>query len=291
MEKGWWVVRISADPSWAEELAGALTQRYAMGAEIQEDGILLYVPSEVPDAGWQGDLEGFLSTWAHTLKLPAKPTLTISFCPDQDWNARWKEGFKPLRVGRRFVVAPTWEAYDPEPGDRVLWIDPGRAFGTGHHETTRLCLRWLEDVCPGQDAEESLSLLDVGTGSGILAIAASLLGCTPVVGVDNDPEAIEVARENLQANPEAGSLVFVHGSVDNVEGDFHRVVANIQAEPLLQMAAQLVPKVKKGGRLALSGVLIEHARRVRDAYESLGMRCLNGHQDGQWCLLDFTPEA
>jgi len=288
MEKGWWVVRISCDPAWTDELAGAVAGMFQGGVEIRDNGLVFYLSHETHGAGWRETLERFLAHWAETLGLPVRPDVQVDFCPDQDWNARWKEGFKPLRVGRRFVVAPTWETYHPDPGDRVLWIDPGRAFGTGHHETTRLCLRWLEDVCDRGDAQGPLSLLDVGTGSGILAMGAALLGCRPVVGVDNDPEAVQVARENLAANPAAAHVVLMHGSVEDVQGDFHLVVANIQADPLMAMAPRLVAKVKKRGRLALSGILGEQAQRVTEAYEALGLACRDRRDDGEWCLLELS---
>ena len=186
-----------------------------------------------------------------------------------------KSHFKPLRVGRRFLIVPTWEDANPTVEDLVIRMDPGRAFGTGHHETTRLCLRWLEEWAEGRRDLRSRSVLDVGTGSGILAIAAALLGVDRATGVDNDPEAIEVARENIELNALSERVCAMEGSVGDVDGTFDAVLANIQANPLVEMATSLGDRVATGGRLVLSGVLIEQRESVLSAFERTGRRFLD----------------
>ena len=133
-----------------------------------------------------------------------RSSLAVSEIPDEDWSRTWKEHFKPLRVGRRFLVSPTWEKVHCDPERLIIRIDPGRAFGTGHHESTRLCLEWLESCRELDPGSARMSLLDLGTGSGILAIGAALLGFAEVVGIDNDPEAVEVAKENVIAERAVG---------------------------------------------------------------------------------------
>jgi ribosomal protein L11 methyltransferase len=170
-------------------------------------------------------------------------------------------------------------------------MDPGRAFGTGHHETTRLCLEWLEDCSEALQASGRLlgqtSLLDVGTGSGILCMAAALLGFQPVTGIDNDPEAIEVALENLELNRLSSRVELREATVAETSGRYAVVIANIQTIPLVEMASDMVRCLAPSGKLGLSGILLEQQDEVRTAYEGLGLRCVETRTAGEWCLLAF----
>ncbi len=284
---GWWVAEVPCRADFAEELAAVLAERFAVGVQVEDALVRLYLPAHHAPADWKHVLENTVEHFRSAWGLPPTDPVRYGFCEDVDWNAKWKEGLTPLRVGRRLVIVPTWELYTPEPEDLVLTIDPGMAFGTGHHETTRLCLRWLEDVMGDWRGPSPPSLLDVGTGSGILAMAGALLGFHPVVGVDNDPEAVAVAEENLGMNPKAASVRFLVGSADEVAETFDVVVANIQAGPLVAMAESLGRKVKPEGRLGLCGVLSEHADSVVARYEPLGFEMLRRWQDGEWVLIEF----
>ena len=210
---------------------------------------------------------------------------------DDDWADRWKDHFKPLRVGKHFLVCPSWEECNAGPDDRVISMDPGRAFGTGHHETTRLCLEWLEDCSGALQASGRLqgraSLLDVGTGSGILCMAAALLGFQPVLGIDNDPEAIEVALENLELNRLSSRVELREATVAEISDRYTVVIANIQSIPLVEMAPDMVRRLAPSGKLGLSGILLEQQDEVRTAYESLGLRWVETRTAGEWCLLAF----
>ena len=183
----------------ADILAVEFAERFGVSVEFISGGIRVYLDS----ARFAEEEEHIRQIVRSASARSEEGTvgLALSRIPDEDWSQTWKAHFKPLRVGRRFLVSPTWELVPSGPERLVIRIDPGRAFGTGHHETTRLCLEWLED-CPRELDFNSapLSLLDVGTGSGILAIGAALLGFQSVVGIDNDPEAIEVAEENIVLN-------------------------------------------------------------------------------------------
>jgi len=191
-----------------------------------------------------------------------------------------------LRVGRRFLVCPTWDNSEPGAGDRVILMDPGRAFGTGHHETTRLCLEWLEDWTES-NRPDTMSLLDLGTGSGILAMAGALLGFGRVLAVDNDEEAVEVARENLRVNGLEGRIVLSVGSVGELEERFDVVAANLQANPLIEMAHALSERLQPEGMLVLSGILVDQGESVRSAYEEAGLLFVERRSAGEWCLLAF----
>ncbi|WP_070884608.1 50S ribosomal protein L11 methyltransferase [Pseudomonas sp. D1-3] len=190
----------------------------------------------------------------------ALPEHQIERIEDQDWERSWMDGFAPMRFGQRLWIVPSWHEA-PQPDAVNLLLDPGLAFGTGTHPTTSLCLQWL-------DAQplEGCSVLDFGCGSGILAIAALLLGAPHAVGTDIDPQALEASRDNAGRNGIAEERFPVYLPADLPQEPADVVVANILAGPLVSLAPQITSLVKGGGRLALSGILAEQADEVRAAY-------------------------
>jgi len=201
----------------------------------------------------------------------------VATVPDEDWVAKSRHGFGPIRVSRRLWVVPSW--FDPPDAEAVnLILDPGLAFGTGSHPTTRLCLRWLEQRVAGGE-----TVLDYGCGSGILAIAALKLGAGRAVGVDIDPDAVAIAATNARRNGVAGEF-FGGGAIPGLTADL--VVANILASPLKVLAPLISERCREGGHLALSGILREQAEEVADSYagwiaftapqEEEGWVCLSG---------------
>jgi len=179
---------------------------------------------------------------------------------DQDWERSWMDNFQPMRFGQRLWIVPSWHAA-PEPDAVNLLLDPGLAFGTGTHPTTALCLEWLD----GQDLQDC-NVLDCGCGSGILAIAALLLGAKQAVGTDIDYQAIEASRDNAERNGIDASRfpLYLPEQLPAEQADV--VVANILAGPLVALAPQITSLVKPGGRLALSGILAEQGEDVAAAY-------------------------
>lgn len=190
----------------------------------------------------------------------ALPEHQIEHIEDQDWERSWMDNFQPMRFGRRLWIVPSWHAA-PEPDAVNLLLDPGLAFGTGTHPTTALCLEWLD----GQDLA-GCDVIDFGCGSGILAIAALLLGAPQARGTDIDPQALEASRDNASRNGIAVERFPVHLPADMPQQPADVVVANILAGPLVSLAPQITALVKVGGRLALSGILAEQAEDVRAAY-------------------------
>ncbi len=190
----------------------------------------------------------------------ALPEHQVERIEDQDWERSWMDGFQPMRFGRRLWIVPSWHAA-PEPEAVNLLLDPGLAFGTGTHPTTALCLEWLD----GQDLA-GCRVLDFGCGSGILAIAALLLGAPQAVGTDIDPQALEASRDNANRNGIDPARFPVYLPADLPQQPAEVVVANILAGPLVSLAPQIGALVKPGGRLALSGILAEQAEEVRAAY-------------------------
>jgi ribosomal protein L11 methyltransferase len=286
MRKSWTGVEISCDEEAADELAAEVAEAFGVGVEVGDRYVRFYLEGVEFLKEWESKLNRLLDEIGRSLH-PGRPFSYTTFqLQDEGWADRWKEHFKPLRIGSHFLICPTWEDVRPEAEDRVIMMDPGRAFGTGHHETTRLCLEWLEDWAGDRNAAAS-SLLDVGTGSGVLAMAAALLGFEEVLGIDNDPEAIEVAKENVALNRMTDRIVLREATVSGVGSCFDVVIANIQALPLMEMAGALSERLKDTGRLVLSGILVEQQEDVRAAFEKRGLKFSSGEVAGEWALLVF----
>ena len=203
---------------------------------------------------------------------------------DEDWAEAWKEGLDVLHIGRRFVIQPSWRDYRPAPEELVIRLDPGQAFGTGLHPTTQLCVVALEKLMwPGGE------VLDLGTGSGILAIAAAKLGAAHVLAVDTDSVAVRSARANLIANGVDSIADVVRGSLTEASGSYDLIVVNILAQVILEMVQQgLGKRVCPGGFLVLSGVLADQAPEVAMALKQEGLGLVERWQIDDWVCLTVS---
>ncbi len=221
-----------------------------------------------------------LALKAALAEVPGVPSeITVRFVAEEDWATAWKQYFKPQRIGQRIVVKPTWEEFTPEGDDLILQIDPGMAFGTGLHATTRLCLRALEaNVKPG------IKVADVGTGSGILAVGAALLGAAQVEAVDNDPLAVRVAQENVDVNG-VQDRVHCYEADTPPPGTFAIVVANILADVILGMASSLVAAIEPGGLLIASGIIERSADDVQKGLTAAGLTVEEVTTEGEWVAI------
>jgi ribosomal protein L11 methyltransferase len=213
--------------------------------------------------------------------LPKLSGVTLSEIQDQDWMQKWKEGFEPTAIGKRLLVAPSWKLPQDSAGRAVIQIDPGQAFGTGTHETTRLCLEAVESYWRGG------SLIDVGTGTGILAIAAALLArASRIVAIDVDPLAVEVAKENLAINQvESRIEVFEGQAADFARQGFDVVVANLTAEVIISAMQDLVACLKAEGLVILSGILTTLRDDVEQAAVEAGLQIIERGEAGEWSVL------
>ncbi|MEJ5171204.1 MAG: 50S ribosomal protein L11 methyltransferase [Fimbriimonadales bacterium] len=197
--------------------------------------------------------------------------------PDQDWSETWKRFFKPFRVGDRLVVRPSWESVSLGPGDVEVEIDPGQAFGTGDHPTTRLCLQLLAGL-----PWDGLRVADVGCGSGILGIAAAKLGAAEVVGVDIDEASVEVARQNAQRNGVPCRWLVGNG-FEPLEGDaFDAAFSNIISAVLIRIAPDAARAVRPGGLWIVSGVIEANWPDVLRAAENAGFGLMEARREGEW---------
>ncbi len=207
---------------------------------------------------------------------------------EEDWGAGWKEHFRPFHAAPLLVIRPSWEPYAARPGEAVLEMDPGMAFGTGLHASTRLALGILEDCCAGSAPARTL---DVGTGTGILALAAAVRGAAAVRAIDHDPDAVAAARLNVERNGFASRVRVSGDELAAVEGPFELIAANITADVLLALAPLLAGRLAPGGALVLSGILAgPQAREVREGFERLGLCCAAERAEGEWsALLLYAP--
>jgi len=204
---------------------------------------------------------------------------------EADWAEAWKAHFPVLRVGRRLVIKPTWRRHRAGPDDVVLALDPGMAFGTGLHPTTRLCLAALDDLA-GRGALKRARVLDVGCGSGILAIAAAKLGGASVLGVDTDPIALEATLANATRNGLAERISARHGSLPSGEAPFDVILANLIASLLVTLAPFLRDELRPGGTLLASGIFVDREAAVLDAFATVGLAVTGRTIEGEWIALE-----
>lgn len=245
---------------------------------------------------WEADLHvlkqaflDYLPVLAESFGKDAGTFVSAAEISDFGWAEKWKEFFLPRKVGTRLVVKPSWEPYEAAPGEVVLTIDPGQAFGTGTHETTRLCLQFLEEAFDAGPPPRRV--LDLGTGTGILGIAASRLGASCTLGIDTDPKAVEVAEENARINGVADRFAATFRPLSSAEGNFDLVLANILAEILIDLKGEIVSRCAPGALLILSGILEEKAGWVEEEFRSEGALPVGRKTDGQWAALLLRREA
>lgn len=295
---GWQNVSFLTDAAHAEPMCDVLLEAGALSASIEdadagtaEEKPQFGEPGSVNSPGWvhsrvvalfepDADVAALLAQASAAIGLTGVPAWTVEAVAEQNWVQLTQSQFDPIRVSERLWIVPSWHE-SPDPAAVNLILDPGMAFGTGSHPTTRLCLEWLE-----RHVEEGATLLDYGCGSGILAIAAARLGAGRVAGVDIDPQAVEAARANAERN---GVTALFADSTQPVAGEYDLVVANILSNPLRVLAPAICAHVRSGGRLALSGILREQADEIIAIYAQwLPMQVADVRED--WvCLAGIKP--
>lgn len=217
---------------------------------------------------------------------------TVAELKEEDWANSWKVNFKPTRIGERLVIKPSWEEFIAGDGDKILELDPGMAFGTGTHATTRLCLESLETLIFKENAfKDNSAVLDVGCGSGVLGIAAALFGATKVVSIDIDPIAITVTCENAEINGVTEILAVSETPLCDVRGSYSIVLANILAEELVKLSGSLTEKVAAGGFLVLSGILTEREEFVIAGFSSQPLQLQTVNRQEEWCCIIFRKNS
>lgn len=206
--------------------------------------------------------------------------LQIRTLSEEDWAHAWKQHYSILHVTERIVVVPAWKRFRPQAHQVAVRLDPGMAFGTGIHPTTQLCLRALEHL-----QRPGIHVLDLGTGSGILAIAAAKLGCWPVLAVDKDPVAVAAAQANIRRNRQGARITLRQGTLEPGMGPFDLILGNLLAPVLKEIAGLLAGALSPAGTLVASGVLVEQADEVTEALIAAGLCLIGQPREGDWVAL------
>jgi ribosomal protein L11 methyltransferase len=309
---GVWVeLSVAADIEAVEAVSEILT-RYAPGGTSVEPGFGLtdeglgaivdvtkpaivraYLPGIDP-AAVEAAIAEAGTALGHLQAFGLRPIgeLQTRLVREADWAEAWKSHFPVLRIGRRVVIRPTWRRHRKLPDDVVLSLDPGMAFGTGLHPTTRLCLAALETladeglVVSGSARGGAARVIDVGCGSGILAIAAGKLGAGELLCVDTDPIAVEATMANARLNGQARRLRVRRGSVPSGERPFDLVLANLIASLLVMLAEPLRDELVPGGRILASGIFRDREGDVRTAFEAVGLTVIRRWAEEDWVALE-----
>ena len=256
---------------------GDLIDESLLNADKTIASVSVFIPAEKSVS----DAVAFIKDRANGENLEIK--LEINGVNEEDWATSWKAYYKPVHIGNKMVIVPMWETYDEQPGEVIVRMDPGMAFGTGTHETTRLVVSLLEKY-----TKEGCRVLDVGTGSGILAICASKLGAGECKAYDIDPVAVRVARENIKDNDcdnitcDVSDLLY---GVDLSGGQYDLVCANIVADIIIRMCPDISKYMKDDAILLASGIITERADEVVAAVEANGLRIRERLTDNGWCAL------
>ena len=294
-EKSWQKMIIRCPAPLSESIASFVSDLTGSGVEIAEDEksadhsfIYGYLPTDEPSLP-----DKLASAKAYLQELdrqfPEYPPSSIEFTAiaDQDWHRKWKASFKPFHLSENIVVKPSWETYAPVGAEKVIEIDPGMAFGTGLHASTRLATELMEEHLVALPSPPQ-TVLDVGTGTGILAIGSALLGCAKITAIDNDPEAITAAVDNIKSNNLDSAITASNTDLAGLAGPYELILANIIHNTLVEMAPTLSSLLARNGVLILAGILSgSQADNINTIYNALGLTSLASRESGEWTALSF----
>ena len=282
-QEHWYAIEIIVSPDAVEAVEHLLNEFDALGIEIDQlrkkadDDVTVvgYFSEPISEADVKESLDHTLA--AFDIDDSNVRSINSREVENADWLSEWKKHWRPTRSGR-FVVAPSWFDVEDEASSVVIWIEPNMAFGTGTHETTKLCLRAIDEYYDGE-----MSFLDVGTGTGILAIAAAKLSTADspkILGIDVDKDSVDIARENAAANDVSDKIEFVQRTLDDGIPDFEFVCANLTLDVISPMLPKLIEKTEK--TLVLSGILTEQEDSIVKELSCLGLKDQTIWRDGEW---------
>ncbi len=301
MDNEWIVIEVTVPGEWVELATAVVAELGAGGTVVEERQLDTFV---VPEDELDPKKKYRLKVYFESVVDPAVLAVTIAqelgslpvmtandfnvsspaVVRMEDWAENWKQNFSTLRIGSRLVIHPSWEECQPVAGEVAIEIDPGMAFGTGTHGTTLLCLEMIAELLEAEQPPQQM--LDVGTGSGILALGAAALGCPRVLANDIDPLACDVARENVIKNKLQGRVEISPLPLEELPGTYDLVVANILAEENIRLKQHFLNHLSPGGWLVLSGILQEKETLVRDGFADLPLQSFPTRTQDEWiCLL------
>lgn len=297
--KTWLKITIETSPILVETISDYLVGVHEAGVELvankdeKPTGTLLcYIRQEdlttEQAESLFSQISGFSLEMA-TVFTVEEPQLSWEFFEEEDWGKNWKKHFVPFPIVPGLIIAPTWEEYIAKAGEKVIVMDPGMAFGTGHHATTSLSLGFVQEVMATGDHK---TVLDVGCGTGVLAMGAVLFGAETVLGLDNDPDAVSAAADNVVYNNQSEQVRIAITSVEDIEEEYDVVVANIIHDVLATLSNALTARTKSGGFLILSGVLAEdQADSITSIFEQHGFSLVRKAEKGEWAAVLLQKKA
>lgn len=241
--------------------------------------IKVYLPDNAQGRDTLSNIKDILAYHANERGLTARPILTVGSVNEQDWANNWKKYFKPLEIGNRLTICPEWEEYKNE-NRKILRIDPGSAFGTGGHATTRLCLEFIDQLVKGGE-----SVLDIGTGSGILASASVLLGAQSALGADIDENSVNIARSTAQLNGLTGCVFRQTDLAGGITGKYDIVLANIVADIVMRLAPNVPSLLAQGGVFISSGIIDERLEEVKACLTDIGFDIIQIKEAEGWAAI------
>jgi ribosomal protein L11 methyltransferase len=292
VRRRWLQISLRVPKAFVEAISNFLMEQGATGIEEIEESpkgekLKAYFLRDDKEAGVLRALRRYLKSLQTIQPEISQVRIESVTIPEQDWGEKWKRFFKPFHVTSRIVVKPPWSSFQPKKKEMSIVINPGMAFGTGTHATTKLCIHALENGL----RKKGLSVLDVGTGSGILSIVAARMGAREVLGVDTDEVAVEAARENVRQNAVSDLVKVREGSIGNIRRQFDVVVANIDLRGLRRIRGTLLRRLKGKGLLILSGLIEGEEHGLRRYYMETGLlRRAHTAREGEWVCLIFQKK-
>jgi ribosomal protein L11 methyltransferase len=234
---------------------GELQNGNGFQEDVLRETLNAYLPRDVRVDKRIEALAGYINDLVQLFPALPKPEWSTELVMDANWGEEWKKYFKPLRVTKNIIIKPTWERYSPGGHDIIIEVDPGMAFGTGQHPSTRMCLQAMEDLILQDRTARGWRVMDVGAGTGILGIAAAKLGVGKVICIDIDKQAAEIARENVRTNGVEDKVEVVHCDVTTIHDTFDLIVANLTAKMLIKLRPHLISLLGRGGFVVMSGII------------------------------------
>jgi ribosomal protein L11 methyltransferase len=300
----WLKIEISAPPELMDALGNFLTETGAQGV-FQEtlepqpgdfpesktcETIEAYFPHDVRSEKRLAAVHKYLDSLGEIFPDLTPPSLKTEVISDPDWGEQWKKYFKPIRVSSNIIVKPTWERYAPSSRDIVIEIDPGMAFGTGQHASTRMCIEALEDIILKDRTVQDWRVLDVGCGTGILGITAAKLGAEDVICLDIDKKAVEIARENSAINSVDDRVRIINQDAATVKEPRNLIIANLTAKLLLKLRPHLTQLLVPEGYMIISGIIEQDTRDIEDNFTLPELIAAKVIKEKEWACYVFRKK-